>query len=398
MNKTRSFFEQEAAEVAEPNRNHRLLMAEVSSAFSALSVISCSILLFLLFASSAFAHEVRPAYLELRQTGPETYAAVWKVPGQGENLRLGLYVELPAGCTNVTAPRASMANNAFTERWTVKRAGGLTGGTIHIAGLTATMTDVLVRMERLDGTTQVTRLTPSAPSFVVEAAPRALAVARTYLVLGVEHILLGVDHLLFVLGLLLIVGQRFGLLLKTITAFTLAHSITLALATLGFVHVPQAPVEAVIALSIMFVASEILRMRSAGFSPLQCSTGRSVETSSSATPRRELKRTEVRAPSLTARAPWVVAFTFGLLHGFGFAGALSEVGLPQNSVPLALLLFNVGVEIGQLLFVAAAITFIAALSRVRITWPKWTEAIPPYAIGGCAAFWTIQRTLSFYGF
>jgi len=258
--------------------------------------------------------------------------------------------------------------------------------------------------------------------------------------------LLGVDHLLFVLGLLLIVGQRWGLLLKTITAFTLAHSITLALATLGFVHVPQAPVEAVIALSIMFVASESLRMRSAGFSPLQCLTGRSVETSSSATPRRELKRTEVRyllngarpspgaaaskargvsekssalelselaapgdgrapsntyevrAPSLTARAPWVVAFTFGLLHGFGFAGALSEVGLPQNSVPLALLLFNVGVEIGQLLFVAAAITFIAALGRVRITWPKWTEAIPPYAIGGCAAFWTIQRTLSFYGF
>jgi HupE / UreJ protein len=401
MNKTRGFFEQEAAEGAEPNRNHRLLMAEVSSAFSALSVISCSILLFLLFVSSAFAHEVRPAYLELRQTGPGTYAALWKVPGQGENMRLGLYVELPAGCTNVTAPRASMANNAFTERWTVKRAGGLTGGTIHIAGLTATMTDVLVRMERLDGTTQVTRLTPSAPSFVVEAAPRALAVARTYLALGVEHILLGIDHLLFVLGLLLIVGQRWGLLLKTITAFTLAHSITLALATLGFVHVPQAPVEAVIALSIMFVASEILRMPSAGFNgfnPLQGLTGRSVEASSSATPRRELKRTEVRAPSLTARAPWVVAFTFGLLHGFGFAGALSEVGLPQNSVPLALLFFNVGVEIGQLLFVAAAITFIAALGRVRITWPKWTEAIPPYAIGACAAFWTIQRTLFFYGF
>ena len=139
----------------------------------------------------AFAHEVRPAYLELRQTGPETYDALWKVPGRGENLRLGLYVELPAGCTNVTEPRASMVNNAFTERWTVKCAGGLTGGTIRIAGLSATMTDVLVRLERLDGTTQVTRLTPSAPSFVVEAAPRALEVARTYLVLGVEHILGG---------------------------------------------------------------------------------------------------------------------------------------------------------------------------------------------------------------
>src|SRR3954452_3010525 len=125
-------------------------------------------------APGLFAHEMRPAYLQLRQTGPDTYDALWKVPGQGENLRLGLYVELPAGSTNVTPPRASMANNAFTERWTVKREGGLAGGTIHIAGLTATMTDVLVRLERLDGSAQVTRLTPSTPSFVVEAAPRTM--------------------------------------------------------------------------------------------------------------------------------------------------------------------------------------------------------------------------------
>jgi hypothetical protein len=317
------------------------------------------------FASGVLAHEVRPAYLELHQTGPETYDALWKVPGQGENLRLGLYVELPPNCTNTAQPRGSMANNAYSERWTVKCAGGLTGGTTHIAGLSATMTDVLVRVERLDGTTQVTRLTPSAPSFVAESAPRPLEVARTYLVLGVEHILLGIDHLLFVLGLLLIVGGRWGLLFKTITAFTVAHSITLALATLGYVHVSQAPVEAVIALSIMFVASEILHARA----------GR---------------------PGITARAPWVVAFTFGLLHGFGFAGALTQLGLPQSSVPVALLLFNVGVEIGQLLFVAAAIAFIAALGHVRVKWPKWAEAIPPYAIGGCAAFWTIQRTLSFF--
>jgi len=273
-------------------------------------------------------------------------------------------VEFPAGCTNVTGPRASMANNAFTERWSVKRAGGLTGGTIHIAGLSATMTDVIVRLERLDGTTQVTRLTPSAPSFVVEAAPRTLAVARTYLVLGVEHILGGVDHLLFVLGLLLIVGQRWGLLIKTITAFTVAHSITLALATLGFVHVPQAPVEAVIALSIMFVASEVLQARA----------GR---------------------PGLTARSPWLVAFTFGLLHGFGFASALNGIGLPQNSIPVALLLFNVGVEVGQLLFVAAVVAFVAVLGRVRVTWPKWAEAIPPYAIGSLAMFWVIQRIAAF---
>ena len=257
-----------------------------------------------------------------------------------------------------------MVNDAYTERWTVNCPGGLTGGTIHIAGLSATMTDVLVRLQRLDGSTQVTRLAPSAPSFVVEAAPRTLTVARTYLVLGIEHILGGVDHLLFVLGLLLIVGRRWGLLIKTITAFTVAHSITLALATLGFVHVPEAPVEAVIALSIMFVASEVLHARA----------GR---------------------PGLTTRSPWLVAFTFGLLHGFGFAGALNAIGLPQNSIPVALLLFNVGVEVGQLLFVAAVVAFVAALGRVRVMWPKWAEAIPPYAIGGAAMFWVIQRIAAF---
>src|SRR6187455_1480338 len=171
------------------------------------------------FSSGLSAHEVRPAYLELRQTGPETYDALWKVPGQGENLCLGLYVGFPAGSTKVTAPRASMVNNAFTERWTVTRAGGLTGGTIHIAGLTATMTDVLVRLERLDGSAQITRLTPSAPSFVVEAVPRAMQVAATYLILGVEHILRGIDHLLFVLALLILVkGTR--RLVATVTAFT----------------------------------------------------------------------------------------------------------------------------------------------------------------------------------
>ena len=264
------------------------------------------------------AHEVRPAYLELRQTGPETYDGLWKVPGQGD-LRLGIYVELPAACTNVTEPRGSMLNNAYSERWTVKCPGGLNGGTIHIAGLSATLTDALVRLQHLDGRTQVTRLTPSASSFVVESAPRTMQVGRTYLRLGIEHILGGVDHLLFVLALVILVkGTR--RLIATVTAFTLAHSLTLAGATLGFVHVPGPPVEAAIALSIVFVAAEIIRSR-------QGNTG------------------------LTERFPWVVAFTFGLLHGFGFASALNEVGLPQSAIPVALLFFNVGVEIGQLFFV-----------------------------------------------
>ncbi len=320
----------------------------------------------LLLAASArgvLAHEVRPAYLELHQTGPESYDALWKVPGLGDDFRLGLYVELPAGCSNVTEPRASMVDAAYSERWIVECAGGLTGGTIRIDGLTATVTDVLVRLERLDGTTQITRLTPSAPALVVEAAPSATQVARIYLALGIEHILGGIDHLLFVLALVILVkGTR--RLIATVTAFTIAHSLTLAGATLGIVHVPGPPVEAAIALSIVFVASEIVH-------------GRRGE------------------PGMTERYPWVVAFSFGLLHGFGFAGALNEVGLPQAAIPVALLFFNVGVEIGQLLFLASVFAVFALARqvgrRIGMSQPPWVWNVPPYAIGGIAAFWVIQR-------
>jgi hydrogenase/urease accessory protein HupE len=256
-------------------------------------------------------------------------------------------------------------NHAFTERWTVKREGGLAGGVVHIAGLTATLTDVLVRVQRLDGTTQVTRLTPAAPSFLVEASPRALQVAGTYLRLGVEHILLGIDHLLFVLALLILVeGTR--RLVTTITAFTLAHSLTLAGATLGFVHVPGPPVEAAIGLSIMFVAAEIIHGRHGKV-------------------------------GLTRRFPWIVAFTFGLLHGFGFAGALSEVGLPPAAIPTALLCFNAGVEVGQLLFIGLVVGAIAVARRVTrhvgVAPPAWGWRVSPYAIGTVAAFWLVQRVL-----
>jgi hydrogenase/urease accessory protein HupE len=314
-------------------------------------------------AASAWAHEVRPAYLELRETGPDTYDVLWKVPGLGDEMRLGIYVALPVGSTNLTEPRGAFVNSAFIERWTMKRAGGLTGGTIQIDGLRGTATDVLVRVQRLDGTTQLTRLTPSAPSFVVEASPSRTEVVRSYLSLGVEHILGGLDHLLFVLALLIITRGSWRLV-KTVTAFTVAHSITLSLATLGLVNVPSAPVEAVIALSIVFVAAEIVHERQ----------GR---------------------PGLTENAPWVVAFTFGLLHGFGFAGALSEIGLPQGDVPLALFSFNVGVEVGQLLFMAAVFAVIAAARqikrRVALPSPTWAWRVVPYAIGSVSAFWLIQR-------
>jgi hypothetical protein len=318
------------------------------------------------FPSSAFAHEVRPAYLELRQTDRESYRAFWKVPALGDSLRLGLYVELPRGCTNTTDPRASMVNDAYTERWTVRCAGGLEGGTIRIAGLTATTTDVLVRLERLDGTTQVTRLAPSAPSFVVEAAPRASEVARTYTVLGIEHILAGVDHLLFVLALLILTGGGWRLV-KTVTAFTIAHSLTLTLATLGFVHVPQRPVEAVIALSIVFVAAEIVRMHQG-------------------------------LPSITERAPWLVAFSFGLMHGLGFAGGLSEAGLPAGHVPAALLFFSMGVETGHFLFIGGVLLLIAQVRRLEIPFRRWAHLVPAYGIGTIAMCWFIQRTVSFWTF
>jgi hydrogenase/urease accessory protein HupE len=334
------------------------------------------LLLFLFSGFPLFAHEVRPGYLELRQTATDTFDVLWKVPGLGNDLRLALYVELPSNCAKISAPRGVFAASAYTERWSVKCGGGIAGGEIHIIGLTATMTDVLVRLEPLEGATQIARLQPSNPSLVVEAAPSRLEVVRTYLVLAVQHILSGADHLLFVLGLLLLV-RGVGRLVKTVSAFTIAHSVTLTLAALGFVHVPQPPVEAVIALSIVFVACEVLR---------------SYDASAAA------------KPSLAERQPWLVAFSFGLLHGLGFASGLSEAGLPAGHIPLALALFSLGVEIGHFAFIGVVITSIAlgrrAVRRLRSSplRPQYLAVlrlVPPYAIGGIAMFWLIQRIAAF---
>ena len=317
------------------------------------------------------AHEVRPAYLEINEVEPGGYDVLWKVPARGE-LRLALYARLPSACTGPTDAGA-FVGGAFITRWHARCGEGLVGGRISIDGLAGTRTDVLVRISHLAGTTQTARLTPETPHVDVAATPTRLDVARSYLVLGIEHILLGIDHLLFVLGLLLLVGNAKRLVV-TVTAFTVAHSITLAAATLGLVHVPQAPVEAVIALSVMFVAAELLRARQ----------GR---------------------PSLTARAPWVVAFAFGLLHGLGFAGALREVGLPQIDIPIALLFFNVGVEVGQLAFIAAVVVALALIARLTAprrdeSWLVRAEQLVhaplAYLIGCAAAYWTIDRTVGFF--
>jgi hypothetical protein len=321
------------------------------------------LLLLAVVTANVSAHEMRPAYLQLRQTGADTYDVFWKVPAVGDNMRLSLYVQLPEACSNLAPPRAWFANSAYTEQWSVNCAGGISGSTVRIDGLSATLTDVLVRVERLDGSTQVTRLASSSPSFVVEAAPHRLEVARTYLLLGIEHILTGVDHLLFVSGLLLLV-TGFRRLLLTVSAFTLSHTVTLTLATLGFVHVPPAPVEAVIALSIFLVAYEILRKKE-------------------------------NPDGLAQRKPWLVAFSFGLLHGLGFAGGLSAAGLPAAHIPLALGFFSAGVEVGHFSFVAVAVLLIATIRHWTVKLPSWSWRFPPYAIGGVAAYWIIVRLAAF---
>ena len=308
------------------------------------------------------AHEVRPGYLEIRQRSAEVYDVLWKVPARGD-LRLGLEVLFPQQCSVIGPSVRMQTGGAFVDRWSIRCPGGLVNRSISIVGLPDSMTDVLVRFERADGTTQIARLTPAAPTFTVEASSGALQVATTYMILGIEHILLGIDHLLFVLALLLIVRGSWTLV-KTVTAFTVAHSITLALASLGMVHMPGPPVEATIALSIVFVASEIAR------------------------------RGE-KNPGLTERRPWVVALLFGLLHGFGFAGALSEIGLPQQDIPLALFTFNLGVELGQLAFVFAALALWTAARRLPMRSRAWTGKLLPYGIGIIAAYWTIERVVGF---
>jgi hydrogenase/urease accessory protein HupE len=318
------------------------------------------------FAALSHGHALQPGYLELHLIDKDLYAVVWKTPAI-RGRPMAITAKLPENCDARTPGQPIWDGTAYITRWTTICPGGLEGGVIHIDGLDRTSTDVLVRFDFADGVNEARRLTPSDPSFTVPTKPSSLEVARTYLLLGVEHILFGIDHLLFILALLLLVkGVR--RIILTITAFTLAHSLTLAGATLGFVYIPGPPIEAVIALSIVFVASEIIHSRQG-------------------------------KPGLMESYPWVLAFAFGLLHGFGFAGALAGIGLPQTSIPVALLFFNIGVEIGQLLFIAAIFAVIALVRqiarRLNVARPAWAWAVTPYAIGSLAAYWVIQRIAVF---
>jgi hypothetical protein len=321
------------------------------------------VLLFCSWAVQATAHEVRPAYLELREASDGVVDVVFKQPARG-NRGLRLEPSLPSHCLIRGREIAAVGGTAFIERLRAdcgKR--GLRGSRIEIEGLSATLTDVAVLIELRDGGRLRALLRPEAPGLLVsEAANHGLA---GYFRLGVDHLVFGFDHVLFVLCLLFFL-TRLVPLVQTITAFTLAHSITLGISALGWVRLPQGPVEAVIALSILLLAVEKLRG-----SPT----------------------------SLTARRPWLVAFAFGLLHGFGFAGALAEIGLPEGDALVALLLFNLGVEAGQLAIVAAAGLCVALIARVPIPEQalRGFPRVALYAIGSLGSWWWIDRTLAILG-
>ena len=311
----------------------------------------------------ASADEIRPALLDIKEQNTGLFAVTWKVPMRGDKL-LAITPQLPSSLERVGSPSVQNVPGARIENTTYKNnADSLTGQTIVIDGLRALQTDVLLLVQLQDGTQHSAILRPASPEFTIPLEASKLEVAGDYWRLGTIHILEGADHLLFVLALLLIV-TGLGELVKAITAFTVAHSITLALATLGVVHMPAAPTEAIIALSILFLATEIIHKHNGQI-------------------------------SLTENYPWVIAFAFGLFHGLGFAGALSEIGVPQHEVPLALLMFNVGVETGQLLFVAVVISIIALFRRLPLQAPQGSWRVAPYAIGSVAAFWTIDRVMSF---
>ncbi len=334
-------------------------------------LISVIAVMFLALAggTQASAHAFDPGYLELRSAGSERWRAFWRAPPVSED-PMTISVALPTNCDEKTSPQPAYDGSAWVAEWIAYCPGGLADGTIAIRGLEVLDNDVLVRYELSEGAAESRRLTPDQPSFVVPADPGVLDVLGSYFFLGVDHILEGIDHLLFVFALLLLISDPWRLL-GAITAFTVAHSITMAAATLGWFSLPGPPVEAAIALSIIFLASELVQRDGSG-------------------------------TRLSESFPWIVSFTFGLLHGFGFAGALLDIGLPRGDLPLALLAFNLGVEAGQILFIAAVLAVTFLLGRIAPATLR-TARRPgspvsvgnAYLIGGVSAFWFIDRVAGF---
>lgn len=309
----------------------------------------------------ALGHESQPGSVELVEIGEDRYRVTWKAPiyyGKPHPARL----ELPESWQTLGQPtERRRANDIVFERVVTIGQRGLNGSILKFPGLETTITDVYVRVKRADGSQATSVVRPTKPWTELRGERPWYETSREYLFLGFHHILLGIDHLLFVLGLLLIVKNRM-MLIKTITSFTVAHSVTLGIATLGYAQAPLPPLNAAIALSILFLGPEIVRV----------------------------KRGQT---SLTIRYPWLIAFGFGLLHGFGFASGLSTAGMPKAELPWALLCFNVGVELGQLLFVFTALGLVWAFRTLQVHWPRWVLWLPGYTVGSLGAYWTIQRTV-----
>jgi hypothetical protein len=321
------------------------------------------VLLALTLSVRVSAHEVRPALVQITQRDAHHFDVLWKQPVNGD-VALHLVPQLSEGALDRDPDLNTITPSFALRQWrNLSDNGGqpLNGQTLSVAGLERSITDVLVSVTLLDGRTTQQILTPRQPQITLDFSAHAAPAATAYLKLGIEHILTGIDHLLFVFGLLLLVRKPKPLL-GTITAFTAAHSITLAATALGWIHVRSSVVEALVALSIVILAVELVRH----------AFGKA---------------------GVTTRYPWLIAFAFGLLHGCAFAGALAEVGLPSQAIPLALFLFNVGVEIGQVLFIAAASLALLGLAKLLRDPPPWTRLIAPYAIGSFASYWFIERFL-----
>ena len=324
-------------------------------------IISAFILLCALF-SSAIADEIRMAYLELSEVSKNNYQVLLKTPMK-KSRKIPLHVEFTATCKS-SQQQIQLVKNAYLSNFSLRCSDSLVDTRIKVTGLNYANTDMLMQIKLKNKKAYTVLLTPKNNIYKIPKEQSSLHVAKTYTFLGIEHILEGFDHLLFVLALLLIV-RNIKTLIWTITAFTLAHSITLAGSSLGYMSLPSAPVEAIIALSIMFLAMEVIHQK------------RGIE-------------------GMAARYPWIVSFTFGLLHGFGFAGALAEIGLPENAVPIALLFFNVGVEIGQLIFVSVVLIIGFLLKKIISTnLLSKANITMVYGIGGLASFWFIERVSGF---
>lgn len=315
----------------------------------------------LAFSTSSAAHAFSPSVLQLSQVERTVYEVKWKIPTK-QIVRTTPV--LPQNCMRISDAKKSIEGTGKVATWKIQCDESLIGNTIGVAftGLGKERATAFIQVDFLDRYSIAQVVTSDNPNFTLSQQASNFEVGKDYVSLGIEHILTGFDHLLFVLGLLLLVGIN-RQLFWTITAFTVGHSITLGIAALDLISVPQAPVEALIAFSIYVLGIEIIR-------------------------------TNQGKPSWFKSQPWLVAGMFGLLHGLGFAGALAEIGLPAYDIPLALFSFNVGIELGQLAFIIFVILGLRLARPIGISWPVAARQLPAYAIGGFAAFWTIERSIS----